>query len=636
MSDRREAEDATPGDADDGAHPDGRPPSRRVSDRLAATWRIARWEVSHTVGVADRRTVVLAVVAVVVAGGLAGGAAAVGTTPIDEGLYAVGVSADSPYHDPVAASAPLSVVAPEGADLGEDVDVLIRDRDTSDESAEFLVADTRRGRAALSALRDAVTSYNDGRMAAESDDAAAFPVAVTVRYAERDGLDGGDGRRETAPDTGGSDDDGGRNGDGAGDITSASEAGRAAPAFGGGVSGLLGGGSNSGSSGSGSPADVRPPFPFSSLVVAFAFLVPLNFVVQAYGGTILDERVDRRGELLLVAPVGRGAIVAGKTLPYLAAALAAVTAVALAVGGGVLSVAAVAPVATLYLGAAFLAAMLARSFKELTFVTVTVSVALTTYVFVPAVFAEVTPLALVSPLTLVVRDLEGAGAGLAAYTFSTGPFYAGSLVLFALGTGVYREEDMFTQRPVPLKFLDALDARLAGTRSVALWSALFVPFAFMAELLAVAVLFVFPAAATVPVLLTVVAVVEEVTKSVHVYAGVASGRFERAAWPAAVVGAASGVGFFLGEKLLVVGQLVGLPRLTLGRAVAADAGTGLGVSGVVAVGLLLAPLALHVGTAATTAVGATRGRRGYLVGLAVAVVGHVGYNLAVVGVVGGV
>ncbi|MFB6127408.1 MAG: PrsW family intramembrane metalloprotease [Halolamina sp.] len=612
---------------------------RRVGDHLAAVWRIARWEVSHTVGVADRRTVALAVVAVLLAGGVAGAAAAVGDTALDEGIYAVGVDSNSPYHDPVAASAPLSPVGPAGADLGEDVDVLIRDRDTSDASAEFLVADTRRGRAALSALRTAVTRYNDGQMAAESDDSAAFPVVVSVRYAERDDLRRGDGGSDgTATDdgTGGGDgtDGGSDMGGAAGGGSfggSGADGSRAAPDFGGGVAGLFGDGTNSGS-----PADVQPPFPFSSLVLAFAFLVPLNFVVQAYGGTILDERVDRRGELLLVAPVGRGDIVAGKTLPYLAAALAAVAAVALAVGGGLLSVAAVAPVATLYLGAAFLAAMLARSFKELTFVTVTVSVVLTTYVFVPAIFAEVTPLALVSPLTLVVRDLEGAGAGLAAYAFSTGPFYAGSLVLFALGAGVYREEDMFTQRAVPLKFLDALDAQLTGAPSVALWSALFVPFAFMAELLGVAVLFVFPAAATVPVLLVVVAVVEEVVKSVHVYAGVASGRFERAARPAAVVGVASGVGFFLGEKLLVVGQLVGLPELALGRAVAADAGTGLGVSGVAAVGLLLAPLALHAGTAATTAVGATRGRRGYFAGLAAAVAIHVGYNLAVVGVIGGV
>ncbi len=63
------------------------------------------------------------------------------------------------------------------------------------------------------------------------------------------------------------------------------------------------------------------------------------------------------------------------------------------------------------LGATFVGAMFARSFKELTFVTVAVSVFLTAYTFVPAIFTQVTPIALISPLTLVVRDLTGQASG---------------------------------------------------------------------------------------------------------------------------------------------------------------------------------------------------------------------------------
>jgi len=399
-----------------------------------------------------------------------------------------------------------------------------------------------------------------------------------------------------------------------------------------GVPNLAGGGSSVGS-----PSEIAPPFPFGSLVLAFLFVVPMNFVIQSYGSTIMEERLERRGELLLVSPVSPAEIVAGKTLPYLLALVAVTVGIAAVVGGGPLSVAAVVPIAALFLAATFVGAMFARSFKELTFVTIAVSVSITVYAFVPAIFTEVTPIALISPLTIVVRDLQGTGVAPGEFLFSTGPFLLSALVLYALGTGVYREEDMFTQRPVHLKAMDALAARVRSARGVALWSALFIPFVLVAELLAVALLFAVSAsvsdALVVPLLIAVVATVEEVAKSVHVVAGFESARFGRTDRVAVVVGIASGVGFFLGEKLTVVVQLVGLPNLTLGRAITPEAATA---EPLVAAGLLLAPLALHTVTATISALGARRGRTAYAVALPVAVAVHWLYNLTVLGVVGGV
>jgi ABC-type Na+ efflux pump permease subunit len=394
------------------------------------------------------------------------------------------------------------------------------------------------------------------------------------------------------------------------------------PEVGGGGGGLFGGQSN------GSPAEIEPPFPFGSLLLAFLFLVPMNFVIQAYGSSILDERVNRRGELLLVAPLTRLDIVAGKTLPYVVGALAATTGIALLVGGGVVSVASVFPVALVFLGATFVGAMFARSFKELTFVTVTVSVGLTTYVFVPAIFTTITPVALISPLTLVVRDLTAGGAETTflQYLFSTGPFYIAAGVLFLLGTGVYREEDMFTQRSIPLKFLDALDARLSGKLSVGLLTALFLPFVFVAELLGVALLVAMPQSWAVPALLVVVAVVEELAKSIHIYAGFAKSRFEKTLPVALTLGVVSGAAFFLAEKLTGIVQIVGLDRLPLGEAAFAPA--GIGIAG--AIGLLLAPLVLHVVTTCVAVLGATRNKVWYAGTLLAAMVIHFVYDYAVV------
>ncbi|RLM53692.1 ABC transporter permease [Halobellus sp. Atlit-31R] len=605
--------------------------TRSIRERLAAVVRIARWEVERSAGVVDRRTAILGVVALLLAGTIVGAGALAGGVALDRDIYRVGVAPDSPYREPVERSVALDArpADPDALRAG-DVDVLVRD-------GQFRAADTPKGRAALSEFRSAVRGYNVGLMRSQENGSAAFPVVVVLQYVSRsaglpDGAvadDGGSGGG--AAGAGGGGGDGGAGGDaagvGGGPTSGDGGDGSAATDSGGrlGVPAL--GGINPLGGGSGSPAEIQPPFPFGSLVLAFLFLVPMNFVVQAYGSTMLNERINRRGELLLVAPVSPGDIVAGKTLPYLGVMLAVTALVAVGIGGSVVAVAAVVPIALVFLAATFAGAMFARSFKELTFVTVTVSVFLTAYTFVPAIFANVTPIALISPLTVVVQDLqplETVTPG--AFLFATGPFVLCAGVLFLLGAGIYREEDLFTQRPVPLKFLDALDARVSRPRDVAVLSGLSIPFVFVAELLAIAVLFALPVSLTVPLLLVVVALVEELAKSLHVYAVFESDTFPRTRRVALVLGALSGLGFFVGEKFTAVAQVVGLPELALGQA--AFATSGIGVFS--AAGLLVAPLVLHVVTAGITALGAKRDRRWYAVAFLASVLVHTAYNLTVV------
>lgn len=191
---------------------------------------------------------------------------------------------------------------------------------------------------------------------------------------------------------------------------------------------------------------------------------------------------------------------------------------------------------------------------------------------------------------------------------------------------------MFSQRSVPLKLLDALSVRLRTPRSVGVLSGLFIPFVFIAELLAVATLFALPVRVSIPLLLLTIAVVEETAKSLHVFAGFHSGRFQPRTRTAVWLGTLSGLGFFLGEKLFVIAQLVGLPSLPIGEAAFAPAGlVGDGASGLL---LLVAPLGLHMITAVITALGASRGRDWYGGTLVVASLLHTLYNLAVVVTVG--
>ena len=605
-------------------------------------------------------------------------------------IYRIGVADDSPYTEVIETSNSLVAreTTRRGLRTGE-IDLLIEEvrqptapPDEPQPVPTLIVdrANSDKGNAALTAFRSAIQRYNNRVMAAEQNSSAAYPVIVQLRYQPQstlgaaelgdtggaaDTTDDGTGDGTGTADTDGTDDETGDTTDGDGDTDAGAgdasdaddgtgdtaddstgdsaddstdgtardstgddtapsdQSGPAVDGTGGSLLGidLFGAGGTSGS-----PAEISPPFPFSSLLLAFIFLIPMNFIIQAYGSSILNERISRRGELLLVAPVERLDIVAGKTLPYVAVAVAVTAAIAFGIGGSLFSVFAVIPIALTFLGATFVGAMFARSFKELTFVTVTITVFLTSYIFIPSIFTNVTPIALISPLTLVVMELQGEAVGIGSYVFSTAPFYLSSGVLFLLGTGVYREEDMFSQKRVPLKFLDALDARLSGLRSVGVLTALFVPFVFVFELLGVAVLFILPISISIPAILVVVAVVEEIAKSIHIYAGFENDRFDRSIPTALRLGAASGVGFFVAEKFTIVAQAVGLPGLELGRAALQPAG----VTPSTGTLLLLGPLVLHIVTTGISALGARRNLRGYVVTLLVAMAIHVAYNFGVV------
>ncbi|MFB6201194.1 MAG: PrsW family intramembrane metalloprotease [Halorhabdus sp.] len=610
--------------------------------RVRKVFRIARWEVTKNAGGVDRRTIAIAAGAVLLVGALAPLIAGQGVA-LDAGIYRVGVEETSPYYDVVANDSTFAIrePTPEGIESGQ-IDVLI-------EGTQIVAtADSPKGRAARSELRTAVERYNDELMGRQNNGTAAFPVSVTLNYVDRgpttgptsDTTDGGGSDTGgTGPDSGGDTTDSG--------TTAGRNSGSATDDNGGGGSGSLGtlggvfGGLGGGGS-TGSPSSIAPPFPFGSLVLAFVFVLPLNFVIQAYGSTILSERINRRGELLLVSPVSRGDIVTGKTLPYFLGAMAfeaLITVGLLAVGPpdatGWISLLAVTPLVLLFLGATFLGAMFARSFKELTFLTVTITVALTSYAFVPAIFTDVTPIALISPLTLVVRDLQGQAIDLVEFTFSTLPPFLTAVVTFGLGAGLYREEDMFTQRPIPLKVLDSLSARIKRRTSAAKLSILLLPFVLVTELVAVAMLFAVPESFAIPAILVAVAVIEEIAKSVHLYAGFVHRKYARTLRNAVVVGSLSGLGFFLAEKLGLMVQLLGSDLPAVEEAAFATTAVPATLAPLIAVALLLAPLALHAVTATASALGAVHSRRGYAIGMTTAIVIHLGYNLTVVTVLVG-
>ncbi|AAV45505.1 ABC transporter permease [Haloarcula marismortui] len=658
--------------------------------------RVAKWEVTKNAGGVDKRTIVVMALSLVAMGAVAAIAVSGGTgAGMDDGIYRIGVDESSPYYGVAADDSTFDIREPDPAAIERrQQELLYRGIRLQN------VPQTAKERAALTELRDSTAQYNDRTLARDDNQTAAFPVSVTLVYEQQSGgsqldprsgdssdgsgsSDGGtsvadegetsapsgsdsDTSGSTGTGDGSSDDSDGSNGDSSATGDDSDSSGSSQETVDSNVStsgsvasgdgGTAGGsGANLGAIGArltgdvqgGTPSDISPPFPFESLVLAFLYIVPMNFVIQAYGSSMLSERLNRRGELLLVTPASRGDIIGGKTLPYLAGAVgvAALITAALRFGniapaGSYVAVLAVVPLVVLFLSATFCGAMFARSFKELTFVTVTITVTLTSYAFVPAIFTDVTPIALISPLTLVVLDLTGQSVGLSSFVFSTTPPLLTGLVLFGLGAGLYREEDMFTQRPIPLKVLDALAGGINSRRSALKMSIVLLPLVIVAELAAIAFLFVLDSVSLnvfgtnqslgIVLVLGVIVVIEELAKSLHVYAGYEHARYERTLRSALGIGALSGLGFFIGEKGLLIARLSDLESLPIGEAALQGATLPAGLPLWVAGLLFLLPLALHTVTAAISSVGASRGRRAYVAALTVAIVVHFAYNFTVV------
>ena len=364
------------------------------------------------------------------------------------------------------------------------------------------------------------------------------------------------------------------------------------------------------------PSHFNPPIPFKSVVLSFIFIFPIYFIAQFFSSSIMEERVKRKGELLLVSPVKPYEIVLGKFLPYLLITLVLVAVIAVNIGGSMWIVLMLLPVALIFLSTAFTGAIIARSFKELTFVLIFLSVFLSGYIFLPAMFANIHAISIISPITLVVKLLENETVSVSEYLFSTTPLYLVSLLIFMFGIFIYREEDLFTQKPIRSKLLDSVQEFINRMPiPVFFLSIALLPLVFSLQLMLIVLLFNVPIRLGILVFILLAAFIEEVVKSAGIYTVFSRKIYPATAANALKFGILSGAGFFAGEKLLLL------------LVIASIAGSAFG--SVMGIGLLIYPLLLHV-TSATVASLSLKRTGNYLLSVIFATVIHAAYNLYLV------
>lgn len=367
------------------------------------------------------------------------------------------------------------------------------------------------------------------------------------------------------------------------------------------------------------PSQLSPPLPFDSIILVFVFIFPLYFTSQFFMMSIMNERIERKGELLLSTPVKTSSIIIGKMLPYFVLMLAICAGLTFYIGASPIIILPLIPVIFFFLANALLIGMLSRSFKELSFISIFFSTVATSYLFFPSIFANVHVISLISPLTLIVLTMQGSAWTVTDYLYSTSLFWLTGAVLFYIGAKNFKEERLFSEKkllPRLREFLSEILSRKYANLSLFLLAGAAIPFVFMVQLMSLVLFFNLPMPYSLVLLLVIAAFIEELAKSAGIYTFFA-GDPGFLTWKNLIAGcAATAIGFLVGEKLLLLVTLAQITESVFGSIL------------FLSLGVLWMPFLLHfAGIAIVACALKFWGRKGLVPGLLLATIVHCLYNL---------
>jgi RsiW-degrading membrane proteinase PrsW (M82 family) len=333
----------------------------------------------------------------------------------------------------------------------------------------------------------------------------------------------------------------------------------------------------------------------------------------------MNERIERKGEVLLSTPVRAGSIITGKALPYLFGMLAISAALTVYLRASLLIMLPLIPVIFFFLANALIIGMVSRSFKELSFISIFFSTVATSYLFFPSVFANVHVISLISPLTLIILTLQGTAYTAGDYLFSTSLFWLTSAVLFYVAVVNFREERLFSEERLIPKirgFIGESMSRKHPFLSLFLLSGFSIPFVFMVQLMCLVLFFNLPMPYSLILLLIFAALIEELVKSVGIFTLYAQDT-SFLSWKNLVCACAvTAAGFLAAEKLLLLVTLAQITESVFGSIL------------FLSLGVLYLPLLLHfAGILIVACALKFGGRKWFIPGILAATLLHCLYNL---------
>ena len=367
------------------------------------------------------------------------------------------------------------------------------------------------------------------------------------------------------------------------------------------------------------PSQLAPPLPFDSIILVFVFVFPLYFTSQFFMMSIMNERIGRSGEPLLASPLPGWQIILGKGIPYFLMMLAISTILTALTSGEFIILLPLIPVIFFFLANALLIGMTARSFKELSFISIFFSTVATSYIFFPSIFANIHVVSLVSPLTLIILQLQGDGFTFYDFNYSTSLFFITGAVIFYLSAKNFTEERLFNyHRLIPRlrEFIRTVISDKWTNSSLFAISAITVPFVFMAQMMVLVLFFNLPMPYSLIAILVSAAFIEELAKSVGVYTLYYTSPEYFSLRNIIIASLVIALGFLAAEKLLLFATLAEITESVFGEIMFAS------------LQVLWLPLSLHmVGVLTTISCLKIGGRRAYGLGLIAATIVHVLYNL---------
>ena len=367
------------------------------------------------------------------------------------------------------------------------------------------------------------------------------------------------------------------------------------------------------------PSQLSPPLPFDSIILVFIFIFPLYFTSQFFMMSIMNERIERKGEILLSTPIKASSVIIGKALPYFIGMVVICAVLTLYLGASPIIILPLIPIIFFFLANALLIGMLSRSFKELSFISIFFSTVVTSYLFFPSIFANVHVISLISPLTLIVLTIQGSVWTATDYLYSTSLFWLTGSVLFYIAAKSFKDERLFSEKPLATRMREFLSEILPSNypfASLFLLSGFSIPFVFMVQMMCLVLFFNLPMPWSLVFLLLFAALIEEFAKGIGIYTVYTrdAGFFT---WKNLVLASgATALGFLVAEKLLLFVTIAQISDSIFGSVL------------FLSLGSLWLPLLLHfVGVLIVATCLKLGGRRWFVPGLAIAMVVHCLYNL---------
>lgn len=378
------------------------------------------------------------------------------------------------------------------------------------------------------------------------------------------------------------------------------------------------------------PSLMNPPVPLAQVIIAFLYIVPIFFISVFFTSSFMDEKINRKLNILMSSPVSAFDIIAGKMLPYLTFALAVIVSVTLVLKGDLLLALAIFIPIVLFIFAIYLmVALFYRTYKDQTFFSMAAITFITGYLVFPALFTGMNNMSYISPLTLAVQMYRGESFGILEYAFSTAPMYLVFLLAMYVGVRIFNEEYLLSYGPLYRKAGDAIYLAINRKHlfvSIALLSLFLIPVVFMVQLIFLAL------ATNIPqimimlvVLLFFCAMVEEIAKSAGIAMLLENGLI-RSDLQVLALSFVSALAFWFGEKALFALSISIMPASNLQNVLSGTA--GIATSPIMLVVLLLLPLAAHFTFTSTVCVSTKKlGVKWYFLALLVGTLIHTLYNV---------